>query len=49
MIQDDGRLIGSYMQLVKHTTTEDRPLVAVMVDQTFHGVLLFAVALVAAS
>ena len=29
--------------------TEDRPLVAVMVDQTFHGVLLFAVALVAGS
>ena len=49
LIQDDGRLIDSYMQLVKHTTTEDRPLVAVMVDQTFHGVLLFAVALVAAS
>jgi Protein of unknown function (DUF3307) len=49
LVQDDGRLIGSYMQLVKHTTTEDRPLVAVMVDQTFHGVLLFAVALAAAS
>ena len=49
LIQDDGRLVDSYMRLVKHTTTEDRPLVAVMVDQTFHGLLLFAVALVAAS
>ena len=49
LIQDDGRLIDSWMQLVKHTTTEDRPLVATMVDQTFHILLLFAVALVAAS
>ena len=49
LIQDDGRLIDSWMQLVKHTTTDDRPLVAVMVDQTFHVLLLFAVALVAAS
>ena len=49
LIQDDGRLVDSYMRLVKHTTSEDRPLVAVMVDQTFHGLLLFAVALVAAS
>jgi len=49
LIQDDGRLVDSYMRLVKHTTTGDRPLVAVMVDQTFHGLLLFAVALVAAS
>ena len=49
LIQDDGRLIDEYMRRVKHTTTKERPLVAVMVDQTFHGVLLFAVALVAGS
>jgi Protein of unknown function (DUF3307) len=49
LVQDDGRLVDSYMRLVKHTTTEDRPLVAVMVDQTFHVLLLFAVALVAGS
>jgi hypothetical protein len=49
LIQDDGRPIDAYMRAVKHTTTQDRPLVAVMVDQTFHGLLLFAVALVAGS
>ena len=49
LIQDDGRLIDSYMRLVKNTTAEGRTLVAVMVDQTFHMLLLFAVALVAAS
>jgi Protein of unknown function (DUF3307) len=47
LIQDDGRLVDAYMELVKHTTTKERPLVAVTVDQTFHGLLLFAVALVA--
>jgi hypothetical protein len=47
LIQDDGRLVDAYMRLVKHTSTEERPLVAVVVDQTFHGLLLFAVALVA--
>lgn len=49
LIQDDGRLIASYMQVVKNTTAEGRTLVAVMVDQTFHMLLLFALALVAAS
>jgi Protein of unknown function (DUF3307) len=47
LIQDDGRVVDAYMRLIKHTSTEERPLVAVMVDQTFHGLLLFAVALVA--
>lgn len=49
LIQDDGRMIDSYMRVVKNTTAEGRTLVAVMVDQTFHMLLLFAVALVAAS
>lgn len=49
LIQDDGRLIDSYMRVVKNTTAEGRTLVAVMVDQTFHMLLLFAVALLAAS
>ena len=49
LVQDDGRLVNAYMHAVKHTTAEERPLVAVMVDQTFHGLLLFAVALVAGS
>jgi Protein of unknown function (DUF3307) len=47
LIQDDGRLVDAYMRLVKHTTSVKQPLVTVMVDQTFHGLLLFAVALVA--
>lgn len=49
LIQDDGRLIDSYMRVVKNTTAEGRTLVALMVDQTFHMLLLFAVALLAAS
>ena len=49
LIQDDGRLIDSYMRRIKHTTSGDRPLIAMMVDQTFHVLLLFALALVAAS
>ena len=47
LVQDDGRLIDAYMTRVKQTSSEARPLVAVAVDQTFHAVLLFAVALVA--
>ena len=46
-IQDDGRLVDGYLRLVKHTSARARPLVAVAVDQTFHVLLLFAVALVA--
>jgi hypothetical protein len=47
-IQDDGRFVDAYVSAVKHTNSEARPLVAVAVDQTFHALLLFAVALVAA-
>jgi hypothetical protein len=47
LVQDDGRLIDAYVTRVKQTNSGARPLVAVAVDQTFHAVLLFAVALVA--
>jgi len=47
LVQDDGRLIDVYLTRVKHATSDVRPLVAVAVDQTFHALLLFAVALVA--
>jgi len=47
LIQDDGRLVDAYMTHVKQTSSEARPLVAVAVDQTFHAMLLFGVALVA--
>ena len=49
LIQDDGRLNDAYLTRVKQTTSEARPLVAVAVDQTFHALILFAVALVAGS
>ena len=47
LIQDDGRLLDVYVTRVKQTSSDAWPLVAVAVDQTFHAVLLFAVALVA--
>jgi hypothetical protein len=46
LVQDDGRLVDAYLTRVKHTSSEARPLVRVAVDQTFHALLLFAVALV---
>jgi Protein of unknown function (DUF3307) len=49
LVQDDGRLIEAYMARVKHALLSERPGVGVMVDQSFHLVALFAVALVAAS
>jgi hypothetical protein len=48
LIQDDRRLVDAYLTRVKHANPEARPLVGVAVDQTFHALLLFAVALVAA-
>jgi hypothetical protein len=47
LVQDDGRLIEAYMRGVKHTDPSNRALL-VAVDQTFHAVVLFGVALVAA-
>jgi hypothetical protein len=49
LVQDDGRLLEGYMAGVKHVTASDRPMVAVAVDQALHLVVLFAIALVAAS
>jgi Protein of unknown function (DUF3307) len=49
LVQDDGRLLEAYMARVKHALVSERPTVAVMVDQSFHVVALFAVSLVAAS
>ena len=48
-VQDDGRLIASYVTRVKGTTSDVGPLVAVAVDQTFHALLLFGVAVAAGS
>ena len=43
-IQDDGRVIGLWMKHVKHTEWQPGVL-AMAVDQTFHLVALFLVAL----
>jgi hypothetical protein len=49
MIQDDGRLLASYMRHVKHADGQANPSVAAAADQSFHFVALFLTALLAAS
>ena len=44
-IQDDGRVIGAWMRRVKHTKWEPGVL-AMAVDQSFHLLALFLVAVV---
>ena len=48
-VQDDGRLIDSYVTNVKGTISDVRPLVTLAVDQTFHALLLFGLAVAAGS
>jgi len=45
MVIDDGRLVGAYISAVKHTPSPPPPGVAVPVDQSFHVVSLFGLAL----
>jgi hypothetical protein len=46
LVQDDGRLLGAYVVAVKHT--EPRPgMLLVAVDQSFHLVVLFGLAVAA--
>jgi hypothetical protein len=47
LIQDDGRLLESYMRVVKHRDPEPGDPVTAMVDQSFHVVALFLTALLA--
>jgi len=47
MVQDDGRLLATYMVGVKHTDPRANPSVAAAADQTFHMVALFLTALLA--
>ena len=42
---DDGRLVHRYMHRVKHTDPVRNPLVTVAVDQMFHVVIVFGLAL----
>jgi hypothetical protein len=46
LVQDDGRLLGTYVRAVKHT--EPAPgMLMLLVDQSFHVVVLFGLALAA--
>ena len=47
LVVDDGRLVHSYMHRVKHTDPVKNPLVTVAVDQMFHVVIVFGLALLA--
>ncbi len=49
LVQDDGRLLGVYVQRVKGCDIVAFPLVGAAVDQTMHIVALFGLALLAAS
>jgi len=46
LIQDDGRLIALYTRHLKGFEAADHPTVTAAVDQTFHFLALFALALV---
>jgi hypothetical protein len=48
-IQDDGRLLSAYLGRVKGTSAQPGDLLYAAVDQTFHLLALFGVALLAAS
>jgi len=45
-IQDDGRLLTSYVRRFKHVPEESWPLVYMATDQSFHVLVLFGTALV---
>lgn len=44
-VQDDGRLLLWYLRVVKRTTAGASDFIFIAVDQTFHVLALFAVAL----
>ena len=46
-VQDDGRLLALYMRRVKKTQCAETDFVYIAVDQTFHVLALFALALAA--
>jgi hypothetical protein len=49
LVQDDGRLLLSYVERIKGAPPATVRAIAPMVDQTFHMVALFGLALLAAS
>jgi len=48
LVQDDGRLLDLYLRRVKHCDPKTMPGVRAIVDQAFHIVALFGLALLAA-
>jgi hypothetical protein len=46
LVQDDGRLLGSYVRAVKHTQPAPGMLM-LLVDQSFHLLVLFGLAVAA--
>lgn len=48
-VQDDGRLLRAYMVRVKGPGATSNPQVVLAVDQTFHLVTLFGIALLASA
>ena len=44
-VQDDGRLVMSYLRSVKRTNAGPTDFVFIAVDQSFHTLALFALAL----
>ena len=48
-IQDDGRLLSAYLRRVKKTSAQPGDLLYTAVDQAFHLLALFAVALLSAA
>lgn len=46
LVQDDGRLLSSYVRKVKHTTPKPGMLM-IAVDQSFHLLVLFGLAVAA--
>jgi Protein of unknown function (DUF3307) len=49
LVQDDGRLLHSYMKRVKHLDPQGNLPVSIAVDQTFHLLALLALALLIAA
>src|SRR3954447_17050940 len=47
LVQDDGRLLERYIVSVKGVPEGNVPAIAPMVDQSFHVLVLFAIALLA--
>jgi hypothetical protein len=47
LVQDDGRLIAAWLRAVKHTELPHTDFVYVAVDQSFHAIALFVLAVIA--